>query len=70
MILQTDITVFGVLTEPGEHTTVISLYGVEFSTSSTWVVVTVDFKNIFNGNCTDSDYYEWLPWDDVRSIQL
>lgn len=69
MILQIEITVFGVITEPGEHTTIISLYGVEYGRSNTWVVVTVDFNNIFNGNCTDSDYYEWMPWDDVRIIQ-
>lgn len=68
MILQIEITVFGVITEPGEHTTIISLYGVEYGRSNTWVVVTVDFNNIFNGNCTDSDYYEWMPWDDVRKI--
>ena len=57
--------VFGVITEPGEHTTNISLYGIEYSGSRNWVVVTVDFDPIFSRDCGDDDYYGWLPWDDV-----
>ena len=59
--------VFGVITEPGEHTPNISLYGIETAGTSQqhWVVVSVDFDPIFSGNCSDTDYYDWLPWDDV-----
>ena len=64
-ITQTSITVFGVITEPGEHTTIVSLYGIE-DRGGNWVVITVDFNPIFNRDCRDTDYYEWLPWDDVR----
>ena len=65
--LQIAITVFGVITEPGEHTTNISLYGIEFGGRS-WVVVTLNFDPIFSRDCGDDDYYDWLPWDDVRLI--
>ena len=58
---------FGVITEPGEHTTNISLYGVE-SGGQSWVVVTLDFDPIFDHDCEDDDYYAWLPWDDVRFL--
>jgi hypothetical protein len=61
------ITVFGVITEPGHHTTVASLYGGPWRTSSQfeWTVVTVDFAGIFSRSCGDSDYYDWRPWDVV-----
>ena len=55
---------FGVIPEPGEHTTNISLYGIE-SGGQSWVVVTLDFDPIFDHDCEDDDYYAWLPWDDV-----
>ena len=66
-IPQHEITVFGVLTEPGHHTTVASLYGGPWGTGAPfqWIVVTVDFAGIFSGQCADSDYYDWRPWDVV-----
>ena len=32
------------------------------------MVVTVDFYPIFIRDCTDDDYYDWLPWDDVSKL--
>lgn len=64
---QVNMVVFGVITEPGQHTTNVSLYGFEYGGVQRWVVVTVDFDSIFNGDCGDDDYYGWLPWDDVRN---
>ncbi|CAI8030523.1 Sortilin-related receptor [Geodia barretti] len=58
------MVIYGVITEPGEHTTNVSLYGIESSGSRNWVVVTVDFDPIFSRDCGDDDYYDWLPWDD------
>ena len=60
---------FGVITEPGEHTTNISLYGIETREGS-WVVITLDFDPIFHRDCADDDYYEWRPWNDVTIIAL
>ena len=65
-ITQSAMVIYGVITEPGEHTTNVSLYGIESSGSRNWVVVTVDFDPIFSRDCGDDDYYDWLPWDDVR----
>ena len=39
-----------------------SLYAVE---GSGWVVIHVDFKNIFDGKCESDDYYDWTPYDEV-----
>lgn len=59
----TNMTIYGVLTEPGEHTTTVSLYGVTGPGSHTWDVVTVNFSSIFPRTCSWSDYYYWRPWD-------
>ena len=63
---------FGVLTEPGHHTTVASLYGGpwEPNVPFEWIVVTVDFAGIFSRECVDSDYYDWRPWDVVSCYVL
>ena len=66
---QFNFTVFGVITEPGQHTTIVSLYGgsgVPFE----WTVVTVDFASIFPRECEDDDYYDWKPWDVVRCTYM
>ena len=70
--LQSNFTVFGVITEPGQHTTVVSLYGGPWDRGVpfTWTVVTVDFRNIFPRMCGEDDYYIWKPWNDVRGIHV
>eukprot|EP00731_Ephydatia_muelleri_P020374 Em0013g101a len=55
--------VFGVITEPGETTTIVSLYGWT-SGASGWIVWTVNFTSVFSRYCTDNDYYTWSPWDE------
>ena len=66
-VWQTEITVYGVITEPGHHTTVVSLYGGERS-PFLWTVVTVNFSDIFLRLCGDDDYYDWMPWNIVSEI--
>ena len=58
---------FGVITEPGHHTTVASLYGGPWGAGVPfeWIVVTVEFVGIFSRVCREDDYYDWLPWDVV-----
>ncbi|KAL5471539.1 hypothetical protein EMCRGX_G029663 [Ephydatia muelleri] len=55
--------VFGVITEPGETTTIVSLYGWT-SAASGWIIWTVKFASVFSRVCTDNDYYTWSPWDE------
>ena len=57
------------VTEPGEHTTIVSLYGGERGSDSfMWVVVTVEFAPIFQRACTDNDFYDWMPWEVVSIL--
>jgi hypothetical protein len=53
--------IYGVITEPGHHTTVMSLYGQ--TTRGQWRVFTIDFRAVFERECRDSDYIQWMPWD-------
>ena len=59
------LTVWGVVTEPGETTTVVALYGWENNTSG-WITVLINFTNIFDHQCAESDYYDWEPYDEVN----
>jgi hypothetical protein len=52
--------IFGVITEPGEATTVVSLYGVQ---NHAWTVFTVNLTNIFTRACSSGDFYTWRPYD-------
>ncbi|KAI0224251.1 Sortilin-related receptor, partial [Lamellibrachia satsuma] len=62
----TKMTVYGVLTEPGEHTTVFTIFGSPLSNHS-WVVVYVNLKSIFrNIQCVADDYKDWSPADNAR----
>ncbi|KAL4229272.1 Sortilin-related receptor [Mactra antiquata] len=55
------IKVHGLLTEPGEKTTVFFLFGSATDHHS-WRVVSLDTRSVFGYVCTDSDYKEWsLP---------
>ena len=62
--VQTASTIYGVITEPGQHTTVMSLYGTA-NPGGPWIVFTLDFASIFLRKCTNSDYIQWMPWDMV-----
>ena len=39
--------IYGLITEPGENTTVFTLFGSKSGSSHQWVIVTVDFKSAF-----------------------
>ena len=38
--------------------------------SSGWIVVYVNFTNIFTSVCRADDYYSWTPFDEVQCIYL
>ena len=42
-----------------------SLYGID-TTNSGWVVIRVNFTNIFTSKCGNSDFYKWTPYDEVN----
>ena len=62
------LTIYGVITEPGETTTVVNLFGME-TIGSGWEVVLVNFSEIFDRVCSaPQDYYSWSPYDEVRTV--
>jgi sortilin-related receptor len=60
------LKVFGLLTEPGENTTVFTIFGtVGGSNSIRWIIVRIDLRSVFERNCTESDYKRWSPSDNT-----
>ncbi|KAI6647046.1 Sortilin-related receptor-like [Oopsacas minuta] len=63
---QQSLLIWGITSEPGEYTTVVSLYGsVNLTTPIEWVIVKLDLKDLLGPLCTRSDFYQWSPSDDI-----
>jgi hypothetical protein len=62
------VTVWGVITEPGETTVVSFLYAT--GRSRVWMSVYLNFTNIFLKTCASEDYYLWEPWNDRTDNEL
>ena len=56
------IRVFGLLTEPGEKTTIFTIFGSREVGKHEWVLIKVDFRQVFKSKCKIADdYYIWSP---------
>ena len=64
---QRGLMIWGLLTEPGEYTTEVALYGstTYYQNNFEWVVVRIDMRGVLGRNCTQSDYNLWSPSDDI-----
>ncbi|XP_017882694.1 sortilin-related receptor-like [Ceratina calcarata] len=60
------LRVYGLMTEPGENTTVFTMFG-STSGQHQWLIIKVDLRNVFERNCTEDDFKFWSP---VNSDQL
>lgn len=54
------IKVYELMTEPGENTTVFTMFGSVMEKHE-WLIVKIDLKNAFSYNCTKKDYKFWSP---------
>ncbi|MEE6462552.1 hypothetical protein FKM82_001634 [Ascaphus truei] len=54
----TSVFVDGLLSEPGDETLVMTVFG-HISFRSDWELVKVDFRPLFSRECTDADYDSW-----------
>ncbi|NWU65270.1 SORC2 protein, partial [Pterocles burchelli] len=54
----TSVFVDGLLSEPGDETLVMTVFG-HISYRSDWELVKVDFRPSFSRECTDDDYESW-----------
>ncbi|XP_075999994.1 VPS10 domain-containing receptor SorCS2 isoform X2 [Genypterus blacodes] len=58
----TSVFVDGLLSEPGDETLVMTVFG-HISYRSDWELVKVDFRQTFPRQCTESDYESWTLED-------
>ncbi|KAM4706940.1 VPS10 domain-containing receptor SorCS2 isoform 2-T2 [Discoglossus pictus] len=54
----TSVFVDGLLSEPGDETLVMTVFG-HISYRSDWELVKVDFRSTFSRDCTEEDYDSW-----------
>ncbi|KAF6211596.1 hypothetical protein GE061_012109 [Apolygus lucorum] len=52
--------IYGLMTEPGENTTVFTIFGSE-TEKHEWTIINIDFKKAFPINCSTEDYRMWSP---------
>ncbi|KAL0970451.1 hypothetical protein UPYG_G00242140 [Umbra pygmaea] len=58
----TSVFVDGLLSEPGDETLVMTVFG-HISYQSDWELVKVDFRQSFSRECTEADYESWILTD-------
>lgn len=54
------LRVYGLMTEPGENTTVFTMFG-SASGQHQWLIIKVDLRNVFEKDCTKDDFKFWSP---------
>lgn len=57
------LKLYSLMTEPGENTTVFSLFASPPGNIHRWIVVKADFRKAFAYNCTEEDYKLWSPYN-------
>ncbi|XP_077985900.1 sortilin-related receptor-like [Glandiceps talaboti] len=59
------VQVYGLMTEPGEHTTTFTLFGSEFGQMHTWEIIQVNLSSVLGDPCTQpDDYKQWSPGEE------
>ncbi|XP_071959065.1 sortilin-related receptor-like [Antedon mediterranea] len=61
------ITVYGMVTEPGEKRAVFTVFGSEQQGHS-WLIVQVNVTMKLGPACQDEDYKEWSPGDEFEDL--
>ncbi|XP_046665505.1 sortilin-related receptor-like isoform X3 [Homalodisca vitripennis] len=64
-----DLRIYGLMTEPGENTTIFTMFGSARSQHQ-WLIVKVDLKNAFTYNCTPDDYKFWSPSSGDEGVKM
>lgn len=54
------LRVYGLMTEPGENTTVFTMFGSD-SGQHQWLIIKVDLRNVFEKDCAETDFKFWSP---------
>ncbi|MBN3300436.1 SORL protein, partial [Amia calva] len=59
-----DVFVYGLLTEPGEKSTVFTIFGSYADQSHSWLILQVNATDVLGVPCAESDYKPWSPSDE------
>ena len=59
----TSTVIWGVVTEPGETTTQVALFGSEDRSNLEWAIISINFTAVFERRCRSSDYWQWAVSD-------
>ena len=59
----TSTVIWGVVTEPGETTTEVTLFGSEDRSNPEWAIISINFAGVFQRTCSSSDYWQWAVSD-------
>ncbi|XP_063978327.1 sortilin-related receptor-like [Diachasmimorpha longicaudata] len=54
------LRVYGLMTEPGENTTVFTMFG-STPGQHKWLIIKVDLRKVFDRKCTKDDFKMWTP---------
>lgn len=62
------LKIFGLLTEPGENTTVFTMFGTPSlgKPGVDWIIITVNLSSVFDHPCNVDDYKHWSPSDNTQ----
>ncbi|KAF2902543.1 hypothetical protein ILUMI_03643 [Ignelater luminosus] len=55
-----ELRLYELTTEPGENTTVFTMFGSRPQTHQ-WIIVKLDMRHVFEYNCSKVDYKSWSP---------
>lgn len=54
------LRIYGLMTEPGENTTVFTMFG-SMPGQHRWLIIKVDLRKVFERDCTPDDFKFWSP---------
>ncbi|XP_077313881.1 sortilin-related receptor [Lithobates pipiens] len=58
------LIVYGLLTEPGEKSTVFTIFGSYIGGGHSWVILQVNTSDVLGVPCAENDYKLWSPSDE------
>uniref|UniRef100_A0A8C9EZB7 Sortilin-related receptor n=1 Tax=Pavo cristatus TaxID=9049 RepID=A0A8C9EZB7_PAVCR len=62
--LEKPVFVYGLLTEPGEKSTIFTIFGSYKENGHSWLILQVNTSDVLGVPCTENDYKLWSPSDE------
>ncbi|KAL8173660.1 UNVERIFIED_CONTAM: Sortilin- receptor, partial [Gekko kuhli] len=58
------VFVYGLLTEPGEKSTIFTIFGSYKENGHSWIILQINTTDVLGVPCTENDYKSWSPSDE------